>query len=465
MPLIAAAVAVPFVYKRLTAADFGIFTLALTALGLFSVMDFGIGRGTVRFVSRALGEGSAAESALIAGQSVLVLGALSLALCVAFAALLPRIALRWVPDLGNEAGRLGYVIGILAVSIPFVGVASSLRSVLEAHERFPVIAAIQGVMGALTYVVPMLCVTYTPDIRIVVAGAVAARVLGLGFYLLAARPFCRFGVPWASFRTPRTRQFLAFSGWLVISNIVGNTVVYSDRALLTRLVPLGRLAYYNVPLEFLTRLMIVVNGAISVAFPLLSRVSSDAQRLDRLHSLGIAVLGACAAPVLLVCSIFAPWALDAWLGSDFRAQSTEVVRILIVGLLCLSLNALTLASLNARGISRVVALMHVTEAPLYIWALWFFGSRDGIEGLAFVWSARMGFELACFVVMQMVVSTNRGLLLCAALLGALQVIPAAAVAVNRAVVPSVLACAAITCATIVWIRAVLGREFVPRPGT
>jgi O-antigen/teichoic acid export membrane protein len=290
------------------------------------------------------------------------------------------------------------------------------------------------------------------DIRLIVAGAVACRILSFIAFCIAARAAWPEKMPWKGIG-PWDVHFLRFSGWLVVSNVVGNAVVYADRALLVRLIPIAHLPFYNVPLEFLIRIMIVVNGAITVAFPYLSRVAADKARLDKIHVTAVAALGAAIAPVLLIVSLIAPVGLEWWLGEAFRANSTEIVRIFLVGLMFLSLNAFALASLSAQGLARTIAMMHLIEAPLYIWALWYFGREYGLSGVAVVWSGRMVVEYGCYSVMQIAASENKRSQIGGAVLGALHAVPLIAFALVHQMLLSVALCAVVTFATVRWAMA------------
>src|SRR5688500_11949070 len=74
LPVLAAAVAVPVLYRRIDPAAVGAFAIALSALGMFSMLDPGLGRATVRFMSRALAAGETRTAASVAVYSALLLG-------------------------------------------------------------------------------------------------------------------------------------------------------------------------------------------------------------------------------------------------------------------------------------------------------------------------------------------------------------------------------------------------------
>ncbi len=48
-----------------------------------------------------------------------------------------------------------------------------------------------------------------------------------------------------------------------------------------RIFPLDTVAFYNVPLEFLSRFLIIVNNAAMAAFPVMSRYTGDSGFFER----------------------------------------------------------------------------------------------------------------------------------------------------------------------------------------
>jgi O-antigen/teichoic acid export membrane protein len=406
VPVLAAAVAVPVVYHHIGAAQFGLFTLALSALGLLSILDLGLGRATVRYVAQALAANDRDRANSVIMQSMAILGLFSLVLTLFVVLLLPAKAPQWMHVIGQNASDVRSVVYILGCSIPVIGITSVFRALLESHERFPLIGVIQSIFGGLTYGLPLIAALFVADVRVIVAAAVACRMATSIVFAIAAGKYWREALSRGFRGWFVLSDFAKFSGWTLVSNLVGNAVVYADRAIVATLFPLSVLAFYNVPLELLIRLMIVVNGAITVVFPRLSRLSLDEAQLEKIHVLIVMAMGATLAIPLLCVSILTPILLNLWLGVQFRAQSTELVRILLIGLFFLSINAFGLASLYARGVSRVVALMHCLEAPVYLAALWYAGRLHGLNGIALVWSARMAVEFVCFTWMHAVFSKN-----------------------------------------------------------
>lgn len=428
LPLAATVLAVSVMMHRLIAEDFGIFALALSGLGLLAVLDLGLGRATVRFVARALQEKDKAHAARLTAQSAALMLGFSLLLIAATLPFAPLAAMRWSNGEPDVAHRLEGVLRALICGLPAIAVASVIRSYLEAREDFRAIALIQGGVNTVTFIVPVLASAFTTNIQQLIAAAVITRSIALPLLAWRASRTLSKQDFYHGLSSLPPRDFLTFASWLMVSNLLGTTIVYADRAVVANLIPLDTLAYYNVPLEMLLRLTIVINGAIIVAFPLLSRVSVHQERLDNIGTATLSGLATLFGPLLLLVSLASQPALNLWLGKAFAQESTPLVRILLVGLFCLSLNAFSMATLNARGISGRIAVIHVIELPFYLYALHRFGAARGLQGIALVWSGRMVLEYLSYSLIQLAAATNKARFSKAALLGALQVIPLVATA-------------------------------------
>jgi O-antigen/teichoic acid export membrane protein len=456
LPLAAGAVSIPLVYRNLGAAQFGVFTIGLSALGLFSLLDLGLGRAAVRFMSRAFSRDDPLGAASVAAHSALLLSGFSVVLCIGAFGLIPFLPAHWNRLSGLDESRVRQCLYILACALPIAGVTAAFRAVLEARERFIVISAIQVVLGVSTYVLPLALSFVTADVRLILGAAVACRVLAFIAFVAAATAAWEGAFPWRDLDLVGQREFRGFSSWLVVSNLVGSVIVYGDRALLLRMFGLAEIAYYNVPLEFLGRLMIIVNSGATVVFPTLARASDDTARLDAVYSGMVPLIGLAIGVVLLALGLLAPAGLHLWLGDLFREHSTKLVRILLVGLGFQTMNVLALADLNARGVARPITVMHLLETPVYFWGLYRCGTNFGLEGVAAVWSVRLLVEFMCFAGIQAsLAEPGRGVRRGAGtLIAACSMLPITMLAINGRQGPALLAlgCCSMLAAAWGWAR-------------
>lgn len=396
LPVAAAALAIPGIYRNIGRSSFGIFTIALSAIGLLSVMDLGLGRSTVRYLSRDFARNDLDHAASVLVQAIAMLGGMSLIATVVLLCVVPHISGSWNTSGALSVATLHGTLYILIGAVPFLGTSSVFRSVLEAKEDFLKVSIIQTVFGTMTYLVPFGISFVSKDIRLITAGAVSCRIATFVAFSFFAFVYWNGKFPWSNVRVKLGGEFQQFSSWLVLSNLIGSGIVYGDRAVLAKLIPLGEIAFYNVPLEFLGRVLIIVNGVASAGFPFLSRLSDHRNRLPLLYRVAAIALSGIIGTGFYILGSVAPYVVGAWLGDDFRNHSIELIRIFLVGLTFQSLNILALASLNAGGSSKLPALMHAIEAPLYLGTLIWAGTYYGAKGIAWIWAARPVIEFVFY---------------------------------------------------------------------
>ena len=364
----------------------------------------GPGVRPVRAAARAFAEDNKERAASILAHAALILGVFSLLLSLLIYLFAPFIADHWFKSSPAQHVVLRETLYILAAAVPIAGMTSVFRSVLEAREQFIRIGVIQGALGVTTYIIPVAFSYWFRDARVLVAAAVACRLLAfLSFAFFALRTW-NFRIPWKDLDLKSLKDFRRFTFWTVISNVLGTAIVYGDRAFLVRLFGLAELGFYNVPIELLNRVMIVVNAVAAVAFPVLSRHAGNRGLMERV-SIGVITLASTIFSALLLgSSLLAPLLLRTFFGVSFEHHSLIVIRTLLFGLSFQSLNVAMLALLNAQGLARPITLMHAVEAPLYFLGLYWFGVHFGLNGVALVWSARAAMEYMVFCFLNVAIS-------------------------------------------------------------
>jgi O-antigen/teichoic acid export membrane protein len=460
LPLFAGAVAIPIIYRNIGRAEFGVFTVALSMLGLFALLDLGLGRATVRFTARAFAAGDSDEAASLFLYSAILLGGFSLVFFLVLILSTTFMVGHWFQTTGVGQNSIRNCLYILACAVPLAGLTSVFRAVLEARDRFLTISIIQVFLGVLTYLVPLALSFITQDIRYLIAGAVACRGLAFVAFGFAAASNWHGSFPWRALDNRGKAEFRRFSFWLVISNVIGGAIVYGDRALLVKIFGLSEIAYYNIPLELLGRLMIVVNSAVTVLFPALSRAAGNKRLFEDVYVSLITLFSVLIGVVLLACSILVPFALQAWLGADFRSHSTSIVRILIVGLAFQTLNVFSLASLNARGFVKPITIMHLAEAPVYFCAIYLCGQKFGLIGVAVAWSGRLILEYLCFAGFQAAVgnATRLRRYLAGSAMAAGNMLPLLVVVLAKSHILAIAVSGVCAASSVLWALSLLRRE-------
>jgi len=409
VPLLAAVVAIPVVMRAVGVDRYGVLALSATAVGYLGVLDFGLGPANTKLIADALGANRLERVPGLFWTSLYIMFALGCGGGILLASSAHWLAfdlLAVPPALRGESAAAFYV---LALSLPFVISASSLRGTLSAFQRFDLINAIRVPMGILLIAGPLLILPFSIKLPALVSVLVTVRLADW----CVALWLCLRTIPdlrdkkWPQRRL--LRPLLSFGGWVSVTGLVSPLMVEFDRFLIGGMLSVAAVAYYSVPYQIVIKFLIIPQAIVSVLFPALSSsFVHDPARVLLLWERGTKyILLALFVPVLVVIT-FAPEVLSIWLGSGFQHNSAPVMRCLAVGVLVNSLALMPFSLIQAAHRPDLTAKLHVSEAPFYGLFLWWALRRWGVEGAAIAWAARTTVDAIVLFVMagQMLPATS-----------------------------------------------------------
>ena len=388
LPMLAGLVAVPFLLKGLGVRRLGVLTLIWLVVGYFGVFDMGIGRATTKFVAALPpGGGGKRLAELIWGSLLLlvILGVVGGGVAAALTPWLVGTALNIPEELRAEARRAFF---FLAASMPFVLGTSGARGALEGQHRFGTVNAIRIPGTAFTFCGPLLVIPFSHDLSYIAA----VLVCGRGIVFLLSTYFCISSVPGA--RRPRmmrgetARRLLGFGGWLTVTNIVGALMAFGfvDRFVISSMLDISAVAYYAVPFDAVSKMLVAPAGFVGVLFPVFSAYAvTQAVRISRLHRQALRVILLFVGPAALVLIAFGEPIMVVWLGKDFARESARVLQLVVPGALFCSISLLLASLVQAIGRPDLTAKRHLCELPIYIGVVWLFTKQWGIVGTAAGW--------------------------------------------------------------------------------
>lgn len=472
-PLLVAVFAVPQLIAGMGTERFGLLAIIWMVIGYFSLFDLGLGRALTKLIAERLGREDTSDLRELIWTAlwlILTLGVLGALITLAAADWLVARVLNVPEALHGDAES---AMRILALGIPVVIVTIALVGILEAHQRFARIAAVRAPLGVLTFLGPLATVQFTPSLMAATAVLLMGRLLAMGTYFGLARALVP-ALKAPAFASRRlVRPLVSFGGWLSISNVVGPLMVYFDRFVIGAVLTLSAVSYYVTPYEILTRIWILPGAAMGVLFPALATAYvADRQRLASLFGQATRILLLVMLPPVTLAFLFAPEALEIWLGSDFRAISTPVARWLAVGVLINTIARVPFVALQGAGRPDLVAKLHLAELGPYFILLWLLMKGYGIVGAAVVWTLRIVIDavvllwLSGRVIDNLVGVVRRSLLLVpVSLLGFAVLFPLEGVMVRLVVAAVIVG----MCTTLLWRQlrgrhAELGAHVLIEPG-
>ena len=378
---------VPVVRSRLGLDAFAGFAVIVSAIGLLSIFDGGLGRAVTYFVSRAQSKGGGrhAHGAVLGGMAVGV--GLAIVVMLVGTALLGFLN-------GESFSTARNALYVLLVFCPAFIAGSVLKGALEGQQRFALSAALQLAHGGLIGIAPLFVIAHSEDLSLYAWVVGAARISLLGALLYASGLIVA-----SSWRLVRAvglhaRRLFQYTKWLFFSNIVGLCIIFADRFVIAGYFNSSIVASYVLPMELIARGQLFVGAFCSVIFPKLVTHIQRATGRDfaALISNTQGLVIAANVTVGFVCVPMMESMMGLWLGNALAPQAATIALVGIVGLALVSSSSIAMLAINGMGHTRQVALLHAAELPLYLGLLYFATLHSSLPMLLAAWLFRLIFD-------------------------------------------------------------------------
>jgi O-antigen/teichoic acid export membrane protein len=279
---------------------------------------------------------------------------------------------------------------IAAIGIPLTTVTAGLRGILEALEDFKIINLLRIVLGMANFGLPALSVMLISDSLVwMVASLILARAVVLMMHTWFVHR--KATNDWISAPVSKrdVRSLFSFGAWMSVSNVISPLMVTADRFLLSALLGAAAVAYYTVPFEALSRVLVIPAALSAALFPRLATVmASDLPAAEKLYIKSIKTVLTVLLPICLLLAFGSRLGLSVWLGDEFAERSWMIVCVMASGILFNGLASIPYALVQAAGNARATAILHALEFALYLPLLFFSVKTIGILGAPFAWSVR-----------------------------------------------------------------------------
>jgi O-antigen/teichoic acid export membrane protein len=304
--------------RLLVPEDFGLVGMVTACTGFLGLFrDAGLSMATVQRVSI-----TRAQTSMLFWINVAV-GAILAALSAVLAPIL--VAFYHEP-------RLLWVTVVLGLGFVFNGATAQHRAVLQRDMRFAVLALID--------IVALL---------VSIAVGVGMAAAGEGYWALVGMTVC---VPVVSFfgvwvaggwvpdlprRGAEVRSMLSYGGTVTLNSVIVYLAYNADKILLGRFCGAETLGIYGRAYQLINLPTENLNSTIGqVAFPALSRLQNDPERLRRYFLKGYGLFLSLVMPITMACALFAEDIVRVFLGQKWGA-AVPVFRLLAPTILSFAL--------------------------------------------------------------------------------------------------------------------------------
>ncbi len=395
LPIIAAVLGVPILIKYLGVEKFGILSLLWMVMWYSTMLDLGLGRSTTKFIAEALANSKFDQIPKILLTSAFAQVLIGTVVGLIFFALTPFVVerlLKITPEIIPETKISFYII---SASVPLILISATFQGMLEAYQRFDLVNAV---------LVPV-------KIGVLVLSIVGAllnfKLYGIVILLIAMRVFMTFTLFFLDIKIcPEVKKvfdldfkilqtLLSFGGWVTVINIVNPILVYIDRFLIGAILSVSVLAYYTAPFEILQRLWIIPASLNMTLFPAFSSLSGGEQseKLGSIFSKAVKLTFVVLFPIVFMLSFFSFEILKIWLGFDFAVKSSDVFKVIALGIFASSIAGFPTILLQGVGRPELPAKLYLVELVVYIPFVSFFIYKFGIIGAGIGWLIRQVIEM------------------------------------------------------------------------
>ena len=393
LPALAALISIPILARGLGPSRFGLLTFAWGVIGLFSLFDFGFGRALTRLVSVRLAGGRDHEVAdLVWAASWLLLGIMSV-LAVAGWMAAPHVVDHLMKVPARYRDEAVGVLRLFALSLPPLAHGVTLRSVLEAAQKFPLSARLRVPLGVVTYAGPLVALPFGGDARIAVGAIVVGRVLyWLAHFFVIGSIVPGLGRPRLPHRGA-VHELASVGRWIFASNMVGPVLSNVDRMVVASAFPIAASGWYGTAAEVATKQFLFTGALQPVLYPALAAsYKPDPERAVELMWKATWVTMLVIFSSALVLAAFAQPLLQAWMRSAYSPVAAQVLPWLAIAVFINCLAQVPFAMLQGAVDAKGAGIMYIMELPIYLGLLALFGHLWGISGIAFAWLGRMSLD-------------------------------------------------------------------------
>ena len=396
IPIGLAVLATPIMIDELGTARFGLLALAWAVMNYFYLLDLGLGQATTKYVSEHLAHDPGASVrgiVLPALYGHLALGVVGGVVLAAIAHLLTHSVFEIPGELQKEAVETFW---LLAMSVPLVIVATCLRGALEGYQLFRLVNITKIAGGILTYGGPLLVVSFTNNLPVLVGSIVCGRAIILIVYAIVAVRRMALHREASPNRNPIVKM-LQFGAFVSLTSLTAPVLTCIDRAFIAAALSLNAVTLYAVPYEIVTRLWILSASLMTSLFPVFSALASrNAGALRSLYLDAFMFLLFVATPIAGVLIVFARELLTLWLGTELGAECAWIAKWLSIGVLVNVLAQAPYTLLVSAGRARQIVRIQAGEVVLYLLLAWQLITYLGAEGAAVAWMIR-AFLDACLL--------------------------------------------------------------------
>jgi O-antigen/teichoic acid export membrane protein len=384
LPIGVTLITVPLYLEVVGVERYGILSICWVLLGYFGFLDLGLGPAVAQKIASARNEdGDAAEAVFWTAVWLSLAAGLASALLVYAGA---AVYFAWGGLDSRFSEEIRKAVPLLGLMLPIGMLSGVAAGALQGRERFLALNLISTTSATLTMVLPLAAAYFwSPTLRALLAGALAARVVGLVLSYsnsFRAVPLTRPAGP----QRALIPSLMKLGGWMTVSTALTPFLVTIDRLAIGALLGAAAVAAYAIPFSLIARMSILPWSLSSALFPRFA-AGGEAER-GQLMGLALAAMAVTMTPFCILVIAVAGPVFAIWIGPDLAAISTPVAYLMIAGAWANGMGLVPFTMLQGSGRADIVAKTHLLEILPYLLLLAGSLLLFGLPGAALAWAIR-----------------------------------------------------------------------------
>ena len=308
----------PWMIRCIGQADYGLYTLAMSVIGIF-VFDFGLGQAVTRFAAKYIAEGQQDKVDQLMGVTYklyLIADALMILLLVGVYFFIPQIYQGLTPE---EIEKFKIVYAIAAtfsvLSFPFI----PLNGIVSAYELFIQLKNCDLLHKIIIVVLMTGCLLMGFGLYALVIVNAIAGMLMIIIKLIVLRRRTPLRIDWHFWSRGLLREIISFSVWITVAALAQRLVLNICPSILGYASDSRSIAVFGIAMTLEGYVYTFTSAIKGLFLPKVTRLVTDGQHEDilplmvRVGRIQLFILGLIILGFLCTGQNF----INAWLGEDF----------------------------------------------------------------------------------------------------------------------------------------------------
>lgn len=402
--------ATPFLVSRLGIEQFGIWMLVNALTGTLSVMHFGLGDATVKYVSshRARGDWQGVVRVIRSTQTVYgSLGIISAAAVFLGAPFFARDFFKVEPS--HQALTITAIrIGGLGLAVRFVN--NVFAAALQGFERYDLSARVSMVTKTATIGGIVVAVALGFGVETVLWVSVICAAIGAIALGIVAKWLIKDLRFWPMLDHAALREVFGFGFYSWLSAIAGTVFSQADVLLVGALLGTVAVTYYSVCQKLAIQVHAFLAAGSAFLFPMSSVAAEqgDLQQMNRIYAGALSLIAVLSATIGVPLFLFSQSILTHWMGADFAVHASGLLKILVFGYALLATSIVPYNILNGTGRVRANTGLAWLTLVVVICGIFILVPVTGLAGAAWAKVLNAGPLIVAMLYVQRRVLRNSG---------------------------------------------------------